>query len=521
MADAPIILVAPDGTLYREGSRGGAGADSVNISAPAVNVVLTPDSASTQIMAPSADITVTLGSAVTMVGQSLRLSNTSPTGNTLTLVRHADDGGGNLVILAAGADVHLESAGTVVDNWQFVTQTPSAFMNAVAVADGANTQLTDDQGPVIVATKAAGPGASQLRLPAFSLARLRQRIWTIVLDNTASGAAVGGGNEAAILSLRTSTGAALVPAINVPAGSRRVVTVGYDGAGAYIPFDAYNLENVRAWLQGPQTVIVDAGGAPTIYNILPGDSFCTVNNNSAGGDNLIIQLPLATGSGRMIGFNFLDASGGTINFRPAAPDQVQGAGVDFPYDPDQNDGVVWIRDHGTQQWRFDFVDANAVMTDDGSLQTRLEGITNLLSSASGTIPGGDGAGNLGDIGAGTSPVELLPGPAAGFYIEVVSFRTFLDYAGANYDGVAQNCALRYGAAGADVVTPVSSNALGITAGGVDQNYNWVVPHSTGFGVDGAGLQFYMAVNDPYAGAGNSPLEWEITFRIRSTAPNAP
>ena len=373
MSDAPVILQTPTGTVMLEGSRGLPAGQDVAITAPAVAVVLTPDSASTQIMSPSADIVVTLASAVTDDGKAARITNNSPTGNTLTITRHADDGGTVLAIMGAGEDLFLESTGTVANNWQIVTRSPGAFVNAIAVPDATNVQLTADQGPIIIATKAVGPGASQVRLPAISIPRYRQRIWTIILDNTASGAAVAGGDETAILSLRGSAGVALVPPINVAPAGRQLVTLGFDGAGAWIPLDGYSLENNRAWMQGTQTVIVDDGGAPTVYNILPGDTFCTVNNNTAGGDNMIVELPLATGSGRLIGFNFLDLSGGTFSFGPAAGDQIQGGGadVDLAYDALQNDGVVWLRDHGTQQWRFDYVDAGAVVTEGGDLQGSL------------------------------------------------------------------------------------------------------------------------------------------------------
>lgn len=123
---APTIQTRPDGRVLLSGDRGPwAGAD-IAITAPAVAVVLTPASATYQIMSPSADINVTLPSAVTASGMDLVIRNNSPTANVLTVLRAAVDGGGTLAFVAPGEELFVKSTGTVANNWQVIQRTPGA-----------------------------------------------------------------------------------------------------------------------------------------------------------------------------------------------------------------------------------------------------------------------------------------------------------------------------------------------------------------------------------------------------------
>jgi hypothetical protein len=129
-----------------------------------------------------------------------------------------------------------------------------------------------------------------------------------------------------------------------------------------------------------------------------------------------------------------------------------------------------------------------------------------------TVPGGDGAGNVGDLN--TTPVTVVAAPGAGFYIEVVSAHFFLDYQSATYDTSATT-QLRYtnGAGAAILGTAVPSASL-ITAAAdahvVSHPVDNVAP------VEDAPIVVHTSAN-PFGAAGNSLLLIEVLYRVRTFA----
>lgn len=135
-------------------------------------------------------------------------------------------------------------------------------------------------------------------------------------------------------------------------------------------------------------------------------------------------------------------------------------------------------------------------------------------TATGTIPGGTGVGNAGDLN--TTPVEVVAAPGAGLYIEFVSAHVFLDYASAAYDGTKTGSAsFRYtNAAGDDASGDVPETGF------MDQtaDTHFQVPPVVCNPVENAALVF-ASDNDWYSAAGDSPVKYEVLYRIRSFSPS--
>jgi hypothetical protein len=135
----------------------------------------------------------------------------------------------------------------------------------------------------------------------------------------------------------------------------------------------------------------------------------------------------------------------------------------------------------------------------------------VMLEATGTIPGGNGAGKVGSLNA--SPVNLIAAPLAGEIIIIDEVEWFLDYASAAYDSVAAG----------DLLTLVYTGttaalAAGLSVGFGDQasdQHRVVGPVSPPITtpVAAAGIDAYCAAGDWYAAAGDSPLKYRIRYHV--------
>jgi hypothetical protein len=117
-----------------------------------------------------------------------------------------------------------------------------------------------------------------------------------------------------------------------------------------------------------------------------------------------------------------------------------------------------------------------------------------------------------------TPVEVIPTPGVGKYIEVVSCHWFLDFAAAGYDAAAAGDALvlKYTNAGGDeVVAQVPGNTIGAAVA----DYHTVVQAVQGplIPVANAAIVAHILVGEWFAAAGDSPLKYEIVYRVHDLA----
>lgn len=131
-------------------------------------------------------------------------------------------------------------------------------------------------------------------------------------------------------------------------------------------------------------------------------------------------------------------------------------------------------------------------------------------SASGTIA----AGAVATLNA--TPVTVIAAPAAGYYIEVLSCHWFLDFESAAYDGpgAGEDLALKYtDASGAQVTGVVDHDGFGNAVADAHALVQAVpvVP------VAAAPIVAHILVGEWFAAAGDSPVKYEILYRVRSLA----
>ena len=134
----------------------------------------------------------------------------------------------------------------------------------------------------------------------------------------------------------------------------------------------------------------------------------------------------------------------------------------------------------------------------------------IARTAQGTIPGGNGSGNVGDLA--TTPVEVIAAPGAGSYIHVLEAHLWLDYGTAAYD-TGSALTLRFtNGAGAQVI---DASAIGWIQGSADDH---LVLSNVSAGVytpvDNAAIVMDGS-SDPYGAAGDSPLKYEILYFVRN------
>lgn len=155
---------------------------------------------------------------------------------------------------------------------------------------------------------------------------------------------------------------------------------------------------------------------------------------------------------------------------------------------------------------FTGADVEAVLAELGAVRTY---------RATGTIPAGNGAGNVGDLNS--TPVSLVAAPGAGLYVHVLAVHWFLDYASAAYDGTKTgNLMVKYTDGSGDELTGQVAET-----GFMDQTAD---VHAQVHGVDYVPLANAAVVahadNDWYSVAGDSPVKYEVLYQIRPIDPTA-
>lgn len=143
----PVIQQNPQFPSVLHGQLGDVfGGANVNVATSAVAIVLRPaggaadtppgaTSAEFQILNPTADINVTMPDSALVPGKSILIRNTTATANVLTILRHANDGGGTLQFVAPGEEKRFVSTGAALNNWQLVQHQPTtANTNDAALA---------------------------------------------------------------------------------------------------------------------------------------------------------------------------------------------------------------------------------------------------------------------------------------------------------------------------------------------------------------------------------------------------
>lgn len=137
-------------------------------------------------------------------------------------------------------------------------------------------------------------------------------------------------------------------------------------------------------------------------------------------------------------------------------------------------------------------------------------------SSSGTIPAGNGAGNVGDLNS--TPVQLVAAPGAGLYNDVISVMYFLDYGSAAYDGTKTgNLMTKFtNGSGTEVTGRVAETGF------MDQTSDTrAVVHADPVGyepVENAAIVAH-ADNDWYSAAGDSPILYEVKYRKAAFTPS--
>lgn len=155
----------------------------------------------------------------------------------------------------------------------------------------------------------------------------------------------------------------------------------------------------------------------------------------------------------------------------------------------------------------------AALGDDAVTVAKLDAA--VLQSATGTIPAGNGAGNVGDLNS--TPVTLVAAPGASSYIHVVSVHWFLDYVSAAYDGTKTgNLMVKYTDGSGDELTGQVAET-----GFMDQTAD---VHAAVHGVAYVPLANAPVVahasNDWYSAAGDSPVKYEVIYRVLPIDPTA-
>ncbi len=130
-----------------------------------------------------------------------------------------------------------------------------------------------------------------------------------------------------------------------------------------------------------------------------------------------------------------------------------------------------------------------------------------VRAATGTVPGGNGAGNVGDLNS--APVTIVAAPGVGFWLEPVILETFLDFGTAAYD-VAATLQLRTvgGASWLGTAIP-NASLLGASA---DARISTTAGPGNFAVVANAGLELFGSA-DPFGAAGDSPLKWRLLYRV--------
>lgn len=116
-----------------------------------------------------------------------------------------------------------------------------------------------------------------------------------------------------------------------------------------------------------------------------------------------------------------------------------------------------------------------------------------------------------------TPVQVIPAPPAGKYIEIVSVHAELVYGTAGYDGVdaTDYLELRYtNGSGALLTATVSPAGFGDATANAHVT---LTPASSGWIPANAKVVAYIAGSEWYTAAGDSALRFDILYRLRDLA----
>lgn len=154
----------------------------------------------------------------------------------------------------------------------------------------------------------------------------------------------------------------------------------------------------------------------------------------------------------------------------------------------------------------------AVVYDPQGMATSGDEATLAVRKATGTITTAQ------VLALNATPIELVPAPGVGYYIEVVNVHLWLDYNSAAYNGVAggEDIAIKYDNAAGTIIASVE------TTGFIDQtNDEHRILAPTGTALHAS----IPEVNEPVVihllagevATGNSPIKFEVLYRVRDFA----
>jgi len=126
------------------------------------------------------------------------------------------------------------------------------------------------------------------------------------------------------------------------------------------------------------------------------------------------------------------------------------------------------------------------------------------------IPGGNGAGNVGDLA--TTPVQVVAAPAAGSIIQVISCFWSLNFDTAAYDGAA-TMQLRYTNGAGAAILGTAVPAADLITSAADALVSSLPADNVIMDAAVAAPVVADASVDPFAAAGDSPLTVQVFYRI--------
>lgn len=141
-----------------------------------------------------------------------------------------------------------------------------------------------------------------------------------------------------------------------------------------------------------------------------------------------------------------------------------------------------------------------------------------IGASSGTITGGDGAGNVGDLNS--NPVDIVAAPGASTCVIVDEVQLFLDWDGsAAYDGGVSTITIQYGTSGTAACLITEDDILAAT-GDSHRIATCSIATMGNAGVidmddcDNETVQITTNVA-PYAAAGTSPLKYRVIYHLET------
>lgn len=142
----------------------------------------------------------------------------------------------------------------------------------------------------------------------------------------------------------------------------------------------------------------------------------------------------------------------------------------------------------------------------------------IVATEATNIPGGDGAGNVGDLNS--TPVQVIGDPGAGFAIIPLQF--IVEFTGTTaYDGAAagDDLVFRYIGGAAAELTPDIDNGNGSAirlvraAPGTDHSFVYAGEGAEIIPQDNTGVELFVRNNDPFAAAGDISMKVFAVYRV--------